>query len=69
MAGRSWNVRSKLAQSSDRMLGVDHLLVRAAAGAAVAEGGDGMSLYERIAEIGIGICMVGFVALIIWSLL
>jgi hypothetical protein len=48
---------------------MDHLLVRAAAGAAVAEGGDGMSLYERIAEIGIGICMVGFVGLLIWSLL
>ena len=29
------------------------------------EGGDGMSLYERIAEIGIG--MTGFVGLIIWS--
>ena len=51
------------------MLGLDRLLVRAAAGAAVAEGGDGMSLAERIAEIGIGICMVGFVALIIWSFL
>ncbi len=51
------------------MLGMDRLLGRAAAGAAVVERGDGMSLAERIAEIGVGICMLGFVALIIWSFL
>ena len=26
-----------------------------------------MNLSERIAEIGVGICLAGFVALIIWS--
>jgi hypothetical protein len=30
---------------------------------------DSPETFERIAEILIGICMVGFVALIIWSLL
>jgi len=28
-----------------------------------------MTPYERIAEIGIGICMVGFVGLTLWSLI
>ena len=28
-----------------------------------------MSIYERIAEIMLGICMAGFVGLIIWSLI